>query len=65
MDNITDKTPTVEVKQVKVIVNVDASVTNVGSTVLEVLEISPGVMVDSNGGFSFQVKPGVLVMIDG
>ncbi|QEM03486.1 outer membrane beta-barrel protein [Mucilaginibacter rubeus] len=63
--NITAKTPPVEVKQGKVIVNVDASVTNVGATVLEVLEKSPGVMVDRNGGISLQGKPGVLVMIDG
>lgn len=62
--NITAKTPPVEVKQGKVIVNVDASVTNVGSTVLEVLEKAPGVMVDRNGGISLQGKPGVLVMID-
>lgn len=63
--NITSKTPPVEVKQGKVIVNVEASVTNVGATVLEVLEKSPGVMVDRNGGISLQGKPGVLVMIDG
>jgi iron complex outermembrane receptor protein len=63
--NITAKTPPVEVKQGKVIINVEASVTNVGATVLEVLEKSPGVMVDRNGGISLQGKPGVLVMIDG
>ncbi|HEX8022430.1 TonB-dependent receptor, partial [Mucilaginibacter sp.] len=63
--NITAKTPPVEVKQGKVIVNVDASVTNVGATVLEVLEKSPGVMVGRNGGISLQGKQGVLVMIDG
>ncbi|MEO3405569.1 outer membrane beta-barrel protein [Mucilaginibacter sp. CAU 1740] len=62
--SVTAKTPPVEVKQGKVIVNVDASVTNVGATVLEVLEKSPGVMVDRNGGISLQGKPGVLVMID-
>jgi hypothetical protein len=62
--NITAKTPPVEVKQGKVIVNVEASVTNVGATVLEVLEKSPGVTVDRNGGISLQGKPGVLVMID-
>ncbi|AYL95061.1 outer membrane beta-barrel family protein [Mucilaginibacter celer] len=62
--NITAKTPPVEVKQGKVIVNVEASATNTGATVLEVLEKSPGVMVDRNGGISLQGKPGVLVMID-
>ena len=47
------------------IVNVDASVTNVGSTALEVLEKSPGVSVDKDGKISLKGKPEVLVMIDG
>lgn len=50
--------------QGKTIVNVDASVTNAGTTVLEVLEKSPGVMVDRNGGLSLMGKTGVLVLID-
>ncbi|HVU96035.1 MAG TPA: outer membrane beta-barrel family protein [Puia sp.] len=54
----------VERKRDKVIVNVEASVTNTGSTVLEVLERSPGVTVDRNGGISLNGKAGVLVMID-
>jgi iron complex outermembrane receptor protein len=48
----------------KTIVNVEASVTNTGSTVLEVLERSPGVTVDRNGGITLNGKSGVLVMID-
>ena len=54
----------VERKRGKTIVNVDASVTNTGSTVLEVLERSPGVTVDRNGGITLNGKAGVLVMID-
>jgi len=54
----------VERKQGKTIVNVEASVTNTGSTVLEVLEKSPGVTVDRNGGIALNGKTGVLVMID-
>ncbi|QIL39423.1 hypothetical protein G7074_09140 [Pedobacter sp. HDW13] len=50
--------------QGKTIVNVDAAVTNTGTTVLEVLEKSPGVIVDKNGGVSLQGKAGVLVLID-
>ena len=46
-------------------INVDAAVTNAGATVLEVLEKSPGVTVDRNGGISLQAKSGVLVYIDG
>ncbi|RCH56444.1 hypothetical protein DJ568_00875 [Mucilaginibacter hurinus] len=62
---VTAKTPAIEHAQGKVIINVDASVTNAGTTVLEVLEKSPGVNVDRNGGISLQGKPGVLIMIDG
>lgn len=62
--NVTARTPAVEQKQGKVVLNVDASVTNAGSTVLEVLEKSPGVTVDRNGGIALQGKTGVLVTID-
>jgi iron complex outermembrane receptor protein len=62
--NIVARAPAIEHKQGKTIVNVEASVTNVGSTVLEVLEKSPGVTVDRNGGIAMQGKAGVLVMID-
>jgi len=48
----------------KTILNIDAAVTNVGATVLEVLEKSPGVTVDHNGGIALQGKTGVLVLID-
>ena len=61
---ITGKKQLIERKQGKTVVNVDASVTNAGTTVLEVLEKSPGVMVDKNGNISLQGKTSVLVMID-
>lgn len=54
----------VERKRDRTVVNVEASVTNTGSTVLEVLERSPGVTVDRNGSVSLNGKQGVLVMID-
>jgi iron complex outermembrane receptor protein len=46
--DVTAHAPVIEMKQGKKVVNVDASVTNAGSTVLEVLEKSPGVTVDRN-----------------
>ena len=61
---VTGHTPPVERKRDRTIVNVEASVTNTGSTVLEVLERSPGVTVDRNGGVALNGKQGVLVMID-
>ena len=57
--------PLVQFEQGKVIVNVDASPTNAGTSILDVLEKSPGVTVDKNGGISLKAKPGVLILIDG
>ncbi len=62
--SIVSKKPFIQQQPGKVVLNVDASVTNVGSTVLEVLEKSPGVSVDRNGGIALQGKQGVLVLID-
>lgn len=61
---ISSRKPFVQRTQGKTVVNVDAAVTNAGTSVLEVLEKSPGVMVDRNGGISLQGKASVLVMID-
>jgi hypothetical protein len=57
-------TPPLEVRREKTIVNVEASVTNAGATVEEVLERSPGVTMDKTGNISLNGRQGVLVMID-
>ena len=57
--------PLIEMKMDKTIVNVDAAVTNVGASALEVLEKSPGVSVDKDGNISLKGKQGVQVYIDG
>ena len=62
--DVTAHTVAIEQQKGKVIVNVEASVTNAGTTVLEVLEKSPGVTVDKNGGIALQGKTGVLITID-
>lgn len=59
------KKPFVETKLDKTIVNVEASPTSAGSTALEILEKSPGIMVNSDGAISLRGKQGVIVMIDG
>ncbi|MBS1601009.1 MAG: TonB-dependent receptor [Bacteroidetes bacterium] len=46
------------------VVNVDASPSNAGSSVMDVLEKSPGVMVDKDGNISLKGKQGVTIMID-
>jgi outer membrane receptor protein involved in Fe transport len=59
------KRPPVEVRAGKTVVNVDASPTNTGLNVLEILEKSPGVSVDNDGNVSLKGKSGVLILIDG
>ena len=54
---VTSKKPLIEQKVDRMVVNVDASLTNVGSTALEVLEKSPGVSVDKDGNISLKSKP--------
>ena len=62
---VTAKKPLVEQKLDRMIVNVDASVTNVGASALEVLEKSPGISIDKDGNISLKGKDGVMVFIDG
>jgi iron complex outermembrane recepter protein len=62
---VTAKRPLIENKIDRTIVNVDASVLNVGTSALEVLEKSPGVSVDRDGNITLKGKEGVLVMVDG
>ncbi|MGO4294454.1 outer membrane beta-barrel protein [Chitinophaga sp. RAB17] len=63
--SVIGKKALIELQSDKVVVNVEASVTNVGSNALEVLQKSPGVAVDKDGNISLRGKPGVTVMIDG
>lgn len=59
------KKPLVEQKLDRTIVNVEASITNVGASALEVLEKSPGISIDKGGNISLKGKDGVTVFIDG
>jgi hypothetical protein len=62
---VTAKKPLIEQKIDRTIVNVEASITNVGNSALEVLEKAPGVTVDKDGNISLKGKSGVSVFIDG
>jgi iron complex outermembrane recepter protein len=62
---VTSKKPLIEQRIDRTIVNVEAAVTNVGSSALEVLEKSPGITVDRDGNISLKGKQGVQVYIDG
>lgn len=62
---VTAKRPMIEQKIDRTVVNVDASPTNVGTTVMDVLQKTPGISVDKDGNISLRGKSGVTVMIDG
>jgi len=59
------KKPFIERKIDRTIINVDAAITNAGTTALEVLEKAPGVTVDKDGNVSLKGKQGVMIMMDG
>ena len=56
--------PLIEHRIDRTIVNVENSIVNAGSTLLEILKRSPGVTVDNDGNVSLKGKQGVLIMID-
>lgn len=62
---VVSKKPLIEQRLDRTIVNVDASITSVGSTALEVLEKSPGISVDKDGNISLKGKSGVVILVDG
>ncbi|MES2776003.1 MAG: TonB-dependent receptor [Bacteroidota bacterium] len=63
---VTAKRPMFEQKIDRMVVNVKNSITSTGGTVLDVLEKSPGVIVNKQGGsISMNGKDGVRVMING
>ncbi len=63
---VTGKRPMFEQKIDRMVINVKNSATSAGGTVLDVLEKSPGVIVNrGNGAVSLNGKEGVMVMING
>jgi len=62
---VVSRKPMIEQKIDRTIINVEAAVTNAGSTALEVLEKSPGVQVDKDGNISLKGKQGVIILLDG
>lgn len=61
---VTSQKSFTEQKIDRTVVNVDALISNAGTTALEVLEKSPGVQVDENGGISLRGQAGVVIFID-
>src|ERR1700742_4435256 len=63
--NVQAKKPFIEKQIDRIVVNVSSSIVSVGSTALDVLSRSPGVLVNQNDDISMKGKQGVIVMIDG
>ncbi len=55
---VVSKKPFIEQKNDRILVNVDASPANAGTSVMDVLEKSPGVSVDKDGNISLKGKTG-------
>ncbi len=49
----------------RIVVNVDNSIVNAGSSAFDVLERSPGVQIDPNDNIILRGRAGVIIMIDG
>jgi hypothetical protein len=62
---VTAKKPFIQKLNDRIVVNVDASALNAGSSAMDVLERSPGVTIDQNDNISLRGRAGVIVMIDG
>jgi hypothetical protein len=62
---VVSKKPLLEYELDKTVVNVEAMASAASSNTLEVLERTPGVVVEGNGNISLNGKNNVLVIIDG
>ncbi len=62
---VTSKKQMIEVKADKVVFNVENSINATGNNALELLQKSPGVVIDNNENISLKGKNGVKIFIDG
>lgn len=63
--NVVADKPFIEQQVDKTVVNIENSIIQNGSSVMEVLEKLPGIMADQNGRISLKGKQGVIILIDG
>ncbi len=62
---VKSKKPLIEVKADKTVFNVEASINATGSNAFELLQKSPGVVVDKDDNISMKGKNGIRIYIDG
>ncbi len=67
LNNVTivSKKPAIQFLADKTVINPDATISNAGATVMDVLEKSPGITVNKDGSIIMKGKPSVTVLIDG
>lgn len=65
MVTVSAKKPFIQKLNDRIVVNVESSIVNAGSSAIEILERSPGVTIDQNDAISLRGRAGVIVMIDG
>lgn len=63
--SVTTKKPAIQFLTDKTVVNVEASISSAGATVMDVLEKSPGITIGRDGTIIMKGKPQVMVLIDG
>ncbi len=63
--SVTTKKQAIQFLPDKTVVNVEASITSAGATVMDVLEKSPRITVNKDGSIIMKGKPSVMVLIDG
>ena len=61
---VNSKKPAIQFLPDKTVVNPEASISNAGASVMDVLEKSPGITVNKDGSIIMKGKPSVTVLID-
>lgn len=62
---VVSKKPAIQFLADKTVINPEASISNAGATLMDVLEKSPGITVNKDGSIIMKGKPSVTVLIDG
>jgi len=62
---VTGRKPFIQRLSDRLVVNVENSIVSAGSSAMDVLERSPGIVLDQNDNLALRGKQGVIIMIDG
>ncbi len=62
---VISKKPLIQFLPDKTVINPEAGISNAGTSIMDVLEKSPGITIGRDGNISMKGKPQVMVLIDG